>query len=213
LRKQTSAPFLRADVARDLSEALRIEPLPEKFTNRIAIGLQQYVEFRDSWPKCVETEREIDRLLTAAASLKRDLAATLPRLYRKHHQVVLEELNELRGTIETMFSLLHESEGIVETDYPDPPHPGRRGNPHKGRDELRQNVLEAIEDSLGIEVQRYASCPAARALAVVLREADQLEGRAPRERAEFSGSQWRTWYDAYHRARDRFLGPGPSRFK
>lgn len=80
----------------------------------------------------------------------------------------------------------------------------QRGAPHDGRFHLRIAVFQALQHcGVAIRVNGFQG-KAARVLALVLAEADRLEGKPQRERAVFNGSQWKTWV-IQHREADIIL--------
>lgn len=63
---------------------------------------------------------------------------------------------------------------------------------------LRFHVFDALLNELEQDV-RWTSRrgPAARVMAAVLEEADRLDGRTPRPRAEFGADEWRRWTEEF----------------
>jgi hypothetical protein len=73
----------------------------------------------------------------------------------------------------------------------------KRGNPHSARWVLRDHVFDALSN-LGINVYRCGRrSSVARVMALVLEEADRLDGRPAKLRDEFKIAQWREWLAQY----------------
>jgi hypothetical protein len=72
----------------------------------------------------------------------------------------------------------------------------RRGRPHHGRWMLRQFVFGALV-SIDVDVFRGRRSAAAKVMALMLEEADRLDGKQndarPQARFEFSSRQWSEW--------------------
>ena len=82
----------------------------------------------------------------------------------------------------------------------------RPGQPHDGRFHLRIAVFQMLQRH-GVQIRvNGKSGVAARVLAVVLEEADRLDGKPPLSRADFNGTQWKNWV-GQHRAANVLLRP------
>jgi hypothetical protein len=72
----------------------------------------------------------------------------------------------------------------------DAPRTQQEGNPHSGRARLRLSVFRALYDA---DIPLIAQGTAGEVLAIVLAEADRIDGKTPRSRDEFSGTDWKRW--------------------
>lgn len=127
------------------------------------------------------------RLITSATALQRDMRradAAFPIRGKRFLSARWEPLGpHLQVTIDSLNAWLQ-----LHDDGP-----RRRGNPHKGQGVFRVCVLDALQRA-GFAITNPKG-QAAQVMARLLEEIDRLDGVPPRERSDFSGTQWARWVE------------------
>lgn len=194
---------------RDLAHALNVRSLPEALAVALTRALEDY--------QPASTHR--GRLATAlqqweAATRVHDAALALQQAITRADAACGIRISPSRAKHSTGF--IYSSWHAIEAPLArmtkelqvwcvrETPTRRRRGQPHPGRRELRWRVFTALEEA-GVALTNGTTGQAARVVAVVLAEADRLDGKhvdedvLPRDRAyaRLNGSEWTRWIADY----------------
>jgi hypothetical protein len=158
-------PALSSAVREKLSEELGITPLPSAFEDAVTAALLAYSRWRAYRAMGQKTDEAIDHFREMMKSM--EAALSLPSGAPQWFELI-----EVYHWMCSAPTLLRAARSV------EPPKDAPRvGRPRKyGRDGLRLNVLEAIDEHTDVRVTKSSDSPAARVVAVVLRIADNIDG-------------------------------------
>jgi hypothetical protein len=161
-------------------------------------------EYRYDTPEWRAKREAVERLIESGRELRRHMARAdavlgLENCPHPDSDMFWSAWHRIEDPIDKMVANLE-----VWLRRVDPPFPTkhRKGNPHSGIARLRLEVFGAL-DSAGITLSQGGL--AGEVLAIILGQADRIDKRDPRSRAEFSGKDWKKWradYVAYKRQVD-----------
>lgn len=190
----------------DLCAALGKKTLPGPFLGAVTSALERYRVSKDRLQAFREGNEKTFEILEQIRKLHRTLKYTLATFDSPTaaSSSVIYAFHDIYREIDLSLTVL-DTEGTSINDV-------RGVRIDRLRLEtLRNGVMTALEDDAHIRVGS-ARGPAARAIAVVLREADGIDGKPARLRHNISGSEWAKWRKDYHASRTDIFGPGPSPF-
>ena len=166
----------------DLRAALKVRKLPPQLVRDIEAALLRYASRPD--PAVWDGKWHAAKQVSQAG---RALRLAITRANRVHIQHPAWIASTWNGVVPPLDRMLAELDAWLPRRAPSR---GMR-NPNEMRG-LRIQVLSALQDA-GIPLRNNGRGRAARVLAIVLAEADRINGRQPRARADFGGTQWQGW--------------------
>jgi hypothetical protein len=173
--------------------AITPDLLPEVFVSNIADALEEYVEVRDAVEAHRAARAAIGDFSRQAKALVKVLSnRAIATMGYARPTVGPEEFQDLRHRLVRTIAELPD-----EKSWRSKSGPTTRGRKQHARKVLRIRVLDALEEQQHIFKAWRPTAgrgPAGEVLKAVLREADRLDGRKPRERdAEIKLADWNRW--------------------
>jgi hypothetical protein len=194
---------LSDSVTRGLCAALALKELPLSFDNDVALALKKYRGASGAPKIALQQIEAVERVADAVAKLQlamrradAALELTAPAVWapRTWTTFIPTAWRDAEPT------LIEMHERLVAWLAARKMAPRARGAPHDGRFHLRIAIFQTLQQHQIPIRSNGQNGVAARVLAVVLKEADRLDGKTPMERAIFNGSQWKIWVTQHRQA-------------